>query len=77
MLLLKVILNNCVIFFQGKFYKQLHGAAMGFPCLLVVAHIYMEYFEKRTLGPKLPISFTIDTWLWYMDDVLTIVEKGT
>ena len=77
MLLLKVVLNNCVFSFQGKFYKQLHGAAMGSPCLLVVANIDMEYFEKRTLGPKLPISFTIDTWLRYVDDVLTIVKKGT
>ena len=37
----------------------------------------MEYFEKRALGPELPISFTIDTWLRYVDDVLTIVKKGT
>ena len=29
MLLLTIVLNNCVFSFQGKFYKQLHGAAMG------------------------------------------------
>ena len=73
--LLKVVLNNCVFSFQGKFYKQLHGAAMGSPCLPVVAN--MEYFERRALGPKLPMSFTINTWLRYVDDVLTIVKKGT
>ena len=77
MTLLKVILNNCVFSFQGKFYKQLHGATMSSPCLPVVANIYMEYFEKRALGPELPISFTINTWLRYVDDVLTIVKKGT
>ena len=64
MALLKVVLNNCVFSFQGKFYKQLHGAAM-------------EHFEKRALGPELPMSFTINTWLRYVDDVLTIVKKGT
>ena len=32
MALLKVVLNNCVFSFQGKFYKQLHSAAMGSPC---------------------------------------------
>ena len=37
----------------------------------------MEYFEKRALGPELPVSFTINTWLRYVDDVLTIVKKGT
>ena len=77
MLLLKIILNNCVFSFQEQFYKQLHGTAMGSPCSPVVANIYMEYFEKKTLGPELPISFTINTWLRYMDDVLTIVKKGT
>ena len=77
MALLKVVLNNCVFSFQGKFYKQLHGAAMGCPCLPVVANIYMEYSEKRALGPELPVSFTINTWLRYVDDVLTIVKKGT
>ena len=51
MVLLRVVLNNCVFSFQGKFYKQLHGAAMGSPCSPVVANIYMEYFEKRALGP--------------------------
>ena len=74
---IKIVLNNCVFSFQGQFYKQLHGAAMGSPCSPVVANIYMEYFEKRALGPELPISFTINTWLRYMDDVLTIVKKGT
>ena len=75
--LLKVVLNNCVFSFQGKFYKQLHGAAVGSPCLPVVANIYIEYFEKRALGPELPVSFTINTWLRYVNDVLTIVKKGT
>ena len=75
--LLKVVLNNCVFSFQGKFYKQLHSAAMGSPCSPVVANIYMEYFEKRALGPELPMSFTINTWLGYVDDVLTFVKKET
>ena len=66
-----------VFSFQGKFYKQLHGAAMGSPCLPVVANIYVEYFKKRALGLELPISFTINTWLRYVDDVLTIVKEGT
>ena len=50
---------------------------MGSPCSPVVANIYMEYFENRALGLELPILFTIDSWLRYVDDVLTIVKKGT
>ena len=50
---------------------------MGSSCSPVVANIYMEYFEKRALGRELPVSFTINTWLRYVDDILTIVKKGT
>ena len=77
MLLLKIVLNNYVFSFQGQFYKQLHWAAMGSPCLPVVANICMEYFKKRALGPELPISLTINTWFRYLDDVFTIVKEGT
>ena len=76
MLLLKIVLNNCVFSSQEQFYKQLHGAAMDSPCLPVMTNIYMEHFEKRALGPELPMSFMINTWLRYVDDVLTIVKKG-
>ena len=50
---------------------------MGSPCSPVVANINMEYFKKRALGPELPVLFTINTWLRYVDDVLTFVKKGT
>ena len=41
MSLLKLVLENCVFTFQDRFYKQLHGTAMGSPCSPVVAqHIY-------------------------------------
>ena len=55
MKLLKLVLENCVFSFQGNFFKQLHGAAMGSPCSLVVANIYMEYFEDMALGSELPL----------------------
>ena len=39
MQLLKLVLENCVITFQDKFFKQMHGNAMGSPCSPVVANI--------------------------------------
>ena len=51
MQLLKLVLENCVFTFQDKFFKQLHGAAMGSPCSPVVANIYIEYFKDLALGP--------------------------
>ena len=41
MQLLKLVLENCVFTFQDKFFKQLHGTAMGSPCSPVVANIYV------------------------------------
>ena len=72
--LLKLVLVNCVFSFQGNFFKQLHGAAMGSPCSPVVANIYMEYFEELALGPELPIP--IKEWKRYVDDVFSIIPKG-
>ena len=63
-----------VFSFQMKFYKQLHGAAMGSPCSPVVANIYMEYFEDLALGPEVPIP--IKEWRRYVNDVFSIIPKG-
>ena len=71
---LKLVLENCVFTFQDKFFKQLHGAAMGSPCSPVVANIYMEYFEDLALGPELPIP--VKDWKRYVDDVFSIIPKG-
>ena len=74
MKLLKLVLENCVFSFQGNFFKQLHGAAMGSPCSPVVANIYMEYFEDMALGPELPLP--TKEWKRYVDDVFSIIPKG-
>ena len=60
--------------FQGNFFKQLHRAAMGFPCSPVVANIYMEYFEDLALGTESPIP--IKEWKRYVDDIFSIIPKG-
>ena len=74
MSLLKFVLENCVFSFQGNFYKQLHGTAVGSHCSPVVANIYMEYFEDLALGPELPIP--VEEWKRYVDDIFSIIPKG-
>ena len=59
--LLRLVLNNCVFTFQGKFYKQLHGAAMGSPCSPVVANIYMEFFERKAWSPVTNLLRLVET----------------
>ena len=36
--------------FQGQFYEQVEGVAIGSPVSLIVANLYMEYFEQKALS---------------------------
>ena len=74
MQLLKLVLENCVFTFQDKFFKQLHGAAMGSPCSPIVANIYMRYFKDLALRPELPAP--VKDLKRYVDDVFSIIPKG-
>ena len=70
---LELVLNNCVVSFQHKFYKQLQGAAMGTPVSPVISNIYIDYFEELALGPQCPIP--TPWWKRYVDDVICITKK--
>ena len=47
--LLVFCLYNTYFSFQNKFYEQVEGMAMGSPVSPIVANLYMEYFEGRSL----------------------------
>ena len=60
--------------YQGEFFEQQDGVAMGSPVSATVANLYMEYFEDLALStaaekPRL--------WKRYVDDTCCIVKKGT
>ena len=48
-LLLEFCLKNTYFSFQGQFYEQVEGAAMGSPVSPIVANLYMEYLEQKAL----------------------------
>ena len=60
--LLEFCLKNTEFLFQGKYYEQVHGAAMGSPISPLTAILFMEEFEVKTLNsaphplsmPKIP-----------------------
>ena len=48
-LVLEFCLKKHLLPFQGQFYEQVEGAAMGSPVSPIVANLYMEYFEQKAL----------------------------
>ena len=54
--LLEFYLTNTYFLFQGKYYEQVQGAAMGSPISPLIANIFMEEFEVKALSstPLLP-----------------------
>ena len=45
--LLDFCLNSTSFMFQGKYYQQMEGAAMGSPLSPIIANIFMEHFEQQ------------------------------
>jgi hypothetical protein len=63
--LAEVCLNSTFFSFQGEFFEQTSGVAMGSPLSPIVANLYMEKFEKNSLEtyPLKP-----SRWKRYVDD---------
>ncbi len=66
--LIRLCCSSTVFSFNGKYYRQKQGVAMGSPLAPIVACLYMEYFETEHLlsirGPQ--PSF----WVRFIDDIL-------
>ena len=72
-LLLEFCLKNTYFSFQGQFYEQVEGAAMGSPVSPIVANLYMEYLEQKALStaPHPPSSGA-----GYVDDTFVIHKEA-
>ena len=62
-LLLEFCLKNTYFSFQGQFFEQVEGVAMGSPVSPIVANLYMEYFEQKALSTA-PHSPGSGTGMW-------------
>ena len=67
--LLEFCLTHTYFLFQGKYYEQMQGAAMGSPISPLIANIFMEEFEVKALNsfPNPP-----SLWLRFVDDTFVI-----
>ena len=48
--LLELCLKTTYFQFQGRFYEQIQGAAMGSPISPIVANLFMEDFEVKGIN---------------------------
>ena len=71
--LLHLCLTSTYFMWNGRFYEQMEGAAMGNPLSPVVANIYMEHFEELALESA---EFKPATWLRYVNDTFVIWNEG-
>ena len=70
--LLSFCLNTTQFVFEGTYYKQVFGTAMGSPVSAVIANLVMEDIEHRALTTA-PVSPSF--WKQFVDDVISAVSQ--
>ena len=67
------LLQFCLNAYQGQFYQQSFGTAMGSPVSVTVANLVMEDVEQRTLSTY---SHPPPFWKRYVDDTCTALPPN-
>ena len=63
--MLEFCLKNNYVFFQGMYFEQIHGVAMGSPISPLIANLFVEEFKVKAISSA-PHSSHL--WLRYVDD---------
>ena len=73
--LLGFVLKSTYFMYDGLFYEQQEGAAMGSPVSAVIANLYMESFEEDALN-ACPPEFKPRIWKRYVDDTFIVTNRS-
>lgn len=69
------VLRNNFFSFEGKFYHQIFGTAMGTPLAPSAANLFKGWLEQRMLAES-PIPITTEFWRRFIDDIF-LLWRGT
>ena len=71
--LLEFCLKSTYFTFQGRYFEQQEGAAMGSPISPIVANLYMEEFEIKAISSSPQSSYL---WKRFVDDTFTTIKSS-
>ena len=71
--LFRHVLTSTYFCYDGQFYEQTDGVAMGSPLSPVIANFFMEDFENKALEQA---THKLTCWYRYVDDTFAIWPHG-
>ena len=72
--LIELCLQNSFFQFEGTFYEQIYGLAMGCPLSSFLANMFLEHVESELLPRYKGVNPTF--WCRYVDDILSLVPSN-
>ena len=77
-LLLEFCLKNTYFSFQGQFFEQVEGVAMGSPVSPIVANLYMEYLEQKALSTAShPLGSGAGLWMTPLSSTRMSINRAS
>jgi predicted GIY-YIG superfamily endonuclease len=70
LMLMKICVDQNYFLFNGHYYKQKDGLAMGSPLSPLLAEVFMDKFEEKLFQSGNKLLKNIVYWFRYVDDIL-------